>query len=185
MNAFQKAPVKTVSKGAWGLGTHHLEVLIDSARRRKGGEDDSLPAQAPGALLAPDSLTSISPESRWSREAGSEFRCITGHREAEGVREASTGRGDQCCEQVDGGQRCYAGRLAQSVNQTLLPLPAASLLPGNLILPPAWHRHKLRNVHIPPLRRASHSGVAPAHGDSHWPVSSLSGEFLIEGVLPG
>ena len=89
------------------------------------------------------------------------------------------------CEQVDSGQRCYAGRLDQSVNQTLLPLPAASLLPGNLILPPAWHCHTLRNVHIPPLHRASHSGVAPAHGDSHWPVSSLSGEFLIEGVPPG
>ena len=87
--------MKTVSKGAWGLGTHHLDVLIDSAGRRKGGKDDSLPAQAPGAPFAPDLLTSMSPESRWPREAGSEFRSATGHREAEGVGEASTGRGDQ------------------------------------------------------------------------------------------
>lgn len=77
-----------------------------------------------------------------------------------------------------GGRRCWAGRLGQSVTQTLFPLPAASLLPGDLILPPAWHRHMLRNVHISPLCRASCFGVAPAHGDGHWPVSSLLGEFL-------
>lgn len=83
------------------------------------------------------------------------------------------------------GWRCWAGRLGQAVNQTLFPLPAASLLPGDLILPPTWHCHILRNIHIPPLCRASRFGVAPAHGDSHWPVSSHLGEFLIEGVPPG
>lgn len=71
-----------------------MDVLIDSARRRKGREDDSLPAQAPGALLVPDSLTSVYPEGRQPREAGSEFTSATGHKEAEGVREASVGHGD-------------------------------------------------------------------------------------------
>lgn len=82
-----------------GLGTRDtvprpLDVLIEWARRRKGGGDDRLPALLPGALSPRPRGPSTSPEGKRLREAGSQstsadsgaYRSQGGQLHPEGIR---------------------------------------------------------------------------------------------------